>query len=201
MMLRISRSLVRRAQRGDAGATEEVVIVCRALFWRVLSSRGLGGDARDDISQQSLAAVLESLCQYQGKASFETWALSILFRMHARCQQQLSRVHSRELLEADMDPDRTSELETTCDPKSDPALHATRNALREALCDCLSRIAIEMREVWVRHRLWGHEHHDIARDLGVKMKTVGTRIHRVDGHLRGCLGGKGFTPASIGTGR
>jgi len=80
----------------------------------------------------------------------------------------------------------------------DPEREAGRSALGEALADCAGRVPIEMREVWLRHRIRGQEHHAIAAALDLSINTVGTRIYRVDRRLRECMEKKGYTPDVVG---
>ena len=207
---------VRRAQRGEEQARAQVVGECREVFRRALGKRGVLGESQEDIIQDATSVVLCKLPEFRWEAKFETWALAILFRVQQRHIQKEATRRERTVLESEMsaqdgnDPwERDGRVGAAAPPWGDPAAsregspeaESVRSALREALADCLSHIALEMREVWVRHRIWGHEHHEIAQALEVNIATVGTRIFRVDGKMRGCLEKRGFTAELLGAGR
>lgn len=209
---------VRRAQRGDQRARDEVARECRELYRRVLAKRGTVGERQEDIMQEALAVLLRKLPEFRWEAKFETWALAIVFRVEQRQVERDLANRERTVLESEMSSDDSADpwerqalrkgawpgaaaLEAGAAHSGNPEREALASALREALADCLSRIAIEMREVWVRHRFWGHQHHEIAHALGLKIDTVGTRIYRVDGKMRTCLEKKGYTAELLGVGR
>jgi len=199
--------VVRRAQRGDEQARGQVAEACGTLFRRALAKRGSAGEEQEDIVLEALDVLLRRLPSFRWEARFETWALAILFRVRQRAHAREALRRERLVLESEMspDPERDPWEETTAAAGTraddDPMAMALNQALQEALAGCLGRIAIEMREVWLRHRLWGHAHQEIAEALGLSMGTVGTRIHRVDGKMRKCLETQGFTPEAIGAGR
>lgn len=52
-----------------------------AALRRMLSSRGFPGDLCEDVAQEALVRVQESLATYRGESRFTTWALSIATRI------------------------------------------------------------------------------------------------------------------------
>lgn len=193
--------LVRKAQRGNEEALAQVADVCRRLFERALQKRGVFGEAREDVLQESLSVIVQQLPGFEWRAAFETWALAVLFRVQQRYRERETLRVRREALESEVgDEDDGSVLDRAEGRLGDPAREASRSALSEALADCAGRVPIEMREVWIRHRIRGQEHHAIAAALGLSINTVGTRIFRVDRRLRDCLEKKGYTPEVVGAG-
>lgn len=193
--------VVRRAQGGDRQAIEAVAGNCRELFRRTLGKRGITGEAQEEIIHEAIALLLRKLPEFRGEARLETWALAIAFRVAQRYFDRQATLRERVVLESEMslEDDRNPWEQTPGGPE--PEEEAMRNALRDALADCLSRIAVQMREVWVRHRMLGMAHHEISEALDIKIDTVGTRIYRVDGKMRTCLEKKGFTAQALGAGR
>jgi RNA polymerase sigma-70 factor (ECF subfamily) len=199
MRTALDARLVKRAQGGDREALAAVTDACRELFGRALSKRGVFGDAREDTLQEALTVVVQQLAGFQWRASFETWALAVLFRVQQRQRERETLRGQRQALESEVgEEDDGSVLDRAVGRLGDPAREAEGSALRVALADCAGRVPIEMREVWLRHRIRGQEHHLIAQALELSINTVGTRIYRVDRKLRDCLESKGYTPEVIG---
>jgi len=193
--------LVRRAQRGNHEALAQVTDACRRLFDRALQKRGVFGEAREDVLQEALAVVVQQLAGFEWRAKFETWALAVLFRVRQRQRERELLRGRREALDSEIsEEDGGSVLDRAEGHLGEPEREAGCRALSEALADCTGRVPIEMREVWLRHRIRGQEHHRIAEALGLSINTVGTRIYRVDRRLRDCLETKGYTPEVLGAG-
>ena len=199
MQAALDARLVRKAQGGNQEALSQVTDTCRRMFERALQKRGAYGEAREDVLQEALAVVVQQLAGFEWRAKFETWALAVLFRVQQRQREKELLRGKREALESEVgDEDEGSVLDRAEGHLGDPEREAGRSALRAALADCTGRVPIEMREVWLRHRIRGQEHHLIAEALGLSINTVGTRIYRVDRRLRDCLQAKGFTPEVVG---
>lgn len=191
--------LIRRAQDGKREAVAQVLEACRPLYERALRKRGLTGDAAEDVLQEALAVVVQQLPGFEGRSTFETWALAVLFRVQLRHRERATLRGQRQSLESEVgDEEDEGILERAEGRLGDPAREAERDALRVALAECAGRVPIEMREVWLRHRLRGQEHHVIATTLSLSINTVGTRIYRADRKLRDCMEAKGFTPETVG---
>ena len=201
MQTTLDPRLVRSAQRGNQEALSRVTDSCRQLFGRALQKRGVFGEAREDTLQEALAVVVQQLGGFEWRSKFETWALAVLFRVQQRQREKEVLRARREALESEVgDADEGSVLDRAEGHLGEPEREAGRSALSEALADCAGRVPIEMREVWLRHRIRGQEHHLIAQALGLSINTVGTRIYRVDRKLRDCLEAKGYTPEVVGAG-
>ncbi|MBN1589495.1 MAG: sigma-70 family RNA polymerase sigma factor [Pirellulales bacterium] len=75
--------LVRRAQRGDRGALEELARRCRPKLVHLLHRRvGCWADA-EDIAQQALCRAFERIDQHDGRRSFSGWLYRIALRAAA----------------------------------------------------------------------------------------------------------------------
>lgn len=201
MATALNSRLVQRAQGGDREALEQVADCCRELFGRALHKRQVFGEAREDALQEALAIVVQQLPGFQWRSSFETWAFAVLFRVQQRQREKETLRGQRQALESEVgEEDEGSVLERAPGSLGDPAREAERAALRTALADCAGRVPIEMREVWLRHRIRGQEHHAIAEALGLSINTVGTRVYRADRKLRDCLEAKGYTREVVAAG-
>ena len=199
MQTALDPRLVRSAQGGNQEALSQVMDTCRQLFERALQKRGMFGEAREDTVQDALAVVVQQLRGFEWRAKFETWALAVLFRVQQRQREKEGLRGQREALESEVgDEDEGSVLQRASGDLGDPEREAGRAALSEALADCAGQVPIEMREVWLRHRVRGQEHRLIAQTLGLSINTVGTRTSRVDRRLRDCMEAKGYTPEVVG---
>jgi len=204
MVQELSPRDVRRAQQGDQAACELVTQHCRGMFERALSKRGVPPEAREEILQEALLVILRQLAGFQWRAQFDTWALAVLFKVQMRFHQQKAARSQRYTLESEMgaedDPEAFERIGGANASIGNPERLTLQSLLRQALADCLEPVALEMREVWVRHRFHGQQHNEIAEALHLSINTVGTRVYRTDRKLRDCLERKGFTADTLGVG-
>ena len=191
----ITKAVVRDAQQGDRDARQQIAQECHELFMRVLRRRRVDPEACEDLSQQALEIVMRKLPEFRWRARLESWALAILFNCHLRYLQKEKLAGERTVSQAEEGPAPVDLIADS--PGSDPFWQVFRKQLGEALAECLSRISLTMREVWIQHRLMGKEYQTIANELQLNINTVSTRIFRVDARLRQCLEAKNYTPATL----
>lgn len=191
----ITRQLVRAAQNQDPQARKQIADEMHDVFDRALRRRKVDAEAREDLCQQALEIMLRKMGEFRWRARFESWGLAILFNCHLRHLQKQKRTQERTVQTPQEGP---APVDMVADrPANDPFWHVYRRQLAEALSECLSRISLAMREVWIQHRLLGHDYKRIAEDMHLKIDTVGTRIFRVDAKMRQCLEAKNYTPATL----
>ncbi len=140
--------LVRRAQRGDRPALEELARRCRPRLVHLLSLRtGCLADA-EDIAQQALLRALQRIDRHDGRRGFSVWLYRIALRTaadHHRKKRAKPGLDATELT----------------DPRAaDPEKAATDAELRDNLWSTAQRVLSSQQysALWLRY----------AEDLSIK---------------------------------
>ncbi len=160
--------LVPRAQRGDAGALDELLRRCRATIYRwALVQTGDPAEA-EDVAQEVLIRLHHSLGRYGGRSRFTTW----LYKVTRNQALNLRRTLQRRLRLVDA----ASRAVAASPPQADDPverIHASRVAeLAKAL---LHNLPPRQREVFALADLEGCEVGEIADRLG--MSPITARVH------------------------
>ncbi len=159
--------LVPRAQRGDAGALEDLLARCRATIYRwALVQTGDPADA-EDVAQEVLIKLHGSLGRYGGRSRFTTWLYQVTrnqaFNLRRGVARRL-RLAGAVSLGRSAEPDAEDPLER---------LHAGRVA--ELATTLLEHLPPRQREVFSLADLEGCSMREIADRLGTTQVTA--RVH------------------------
>jgi RNA polymerase sigma-70 factor (ECF subfamily) len=166
--------LVRRAQRGDMLAFEELVARHRdKIYARAFSMMRHEEDAVD-LSQEAWVKGWQRLKQFQGESSFVTWMTRIVINLcldHLR-KQKRQRAESIEQLEQDLGGvERQMPVVT-----SNPTAGLERSELRARIDRALNQLSYEHRTVLILHEFEELEYKVIARRMECSIGTVMSRL-------------------------
>jgi RNA polymerase sigma-70 factor (ECF subfamily) len=169
--------LVRRAQRGDAGALRWLIErhhrAVHALVWRMTAGRGQ--NRVDDLVQECFVRVLAALPRFDpgGPALLSTWILTIATRL-------VINDHRRPELELLQD-------EPPSAPAEQPAAALDRARLGAAIAAAVARLPDGQRAVLVLREYHDLDYDEIAAALDLDLGTVKSRLararHAVRDHL------------------
>jgi len=167
-------TLVKRSQRGDMRAFEELVARHRdKVFSRALSMLRNEDDAVD-VSQEAWVKGWQRLKQFQGDSSFLTWMTRIVINL---CLDQL-RKHKRqksesveELEEESGGVERQMPVLTV-----NPTAGLERGELRQKIDEALNKLTYEHRTVLVLHEFEELEYKEIAKRMDCSIGTVMSRL-------------------------
>lgn len=164
--------LLRRAQKGDTTAFEQLLTPYESMVWRVCwHYTGHVEDARD-CAQESMVKAWRSLADYRGDCSMETW----LYRIAASCCLDfLRKRRRREADSIDMLADTGFEPP---DPSPQPEEIAIANDDNARLLKALTLLPEDMRTALILSAMEGKRYEDIAQITGVAPGTVKSRISR-----------------------
>ena len=179
------REVVRRAQRGDQGAYEELV---RTHQQRVLAV--VGGILRqredvEDVAQQVLVKAYFSLKKFDQRSAFGTWLYKIAVN---ECWDYLRRKRVRPLVyEADLSEEQARQMdrwEPAAEFPSSPIENALKRAeLRQLLDRLLCHLEEKDRLMLVLKEAEGFSVEEIGEILGLNVNTVKVRLFRARGRL------------------
>ena len=169
--------LIRRAQQGDNGALEELLLLHQKKVYNLCLRMSANPDDALDLSQEAFLRAWRSLGQYQFEASFSTW----LFRLTSNiCIDFLRRKKRRQetsLTESYDDSDEGAELSVP-DAQPGPEQQAMTNETKIELARAMEQLSPEHREILQLRVIEDLQYEQIADILGVRVGTVKSRLAR-----------------------
>ncbi len=169
--------LIRRAQQGDNGAFEELLLLHQKKVYNLCLRMSANPDDALDLSQEAFLRAWRSLGQYQFEASFSTW----LFRLTSNiCIDFLRRKKRRQetsLTESYDDSDEGTELSVP-DAQPGPEQQAMTNETKIELARAMEQLSPKHREILQLRVIEDLQYEQIADILGVRVGTVKSRLAR-----------------------
>ena len=169
--------LIRRAQQGDNGAFEELLLLHQKKVYNLCLRMSANPDDALDLSQEAFLRAWRSLGQYQFEANFSTW----LFRLTSNiCIDFLRRKKRRQetsLTESYDDSDEGAELSVP-DAQPGPEQQAMTNETKIELARAMEQLSPEHREILQLRVIEDLHYEQIADILGVRVGTVKSRLAR-----------------------
>lgn len=169
--------LIRRAQQGDNGAFEELLLLHQKKVYNLCLRMSANPDDALDLSQEAFLRAWRSLGQYQFEANFSTW----LFRLTSNiCIDFLRRKKRRQetsLTESYDDSDEGAELAVP-DAQPGPEQQAMTNETKIELARAMEQLSPEHREILQLRVIEDLQYEQIADILGVRVGTVKSRLAR-----------------------
>ncbi len=176
------KKLLRRAQKGDEAAFEELVKLHQkavyAVCWRICRNEEDAMDA----AQEAFLSAWRGLSKFRGDASFSTW----LIRLATNASLDLLRKKKHSAQEISVE----SAEEGGCQIESEeelPQEKLERQERIEAVQQALLTLSDEHREVLVLREMREMSYEEIAQTLGISVGTVRSRISRGREKLREIL--------------
>ena len=185
--------LLKRAQRGDPEAFEQLLTPMEKFIWRVCWHYTGDRQASEDCGQEAMIRIWRALESYRGDCTFESW----VYRIAANCcldwlrKKKKDRSVSMEpMKEQGFDPADTS-------PGTEDQVIAKdeRRRLREAI----ALLPEDQREALVLTQLERVSYEDAARMLDTTEGTVKSRVNRAKARLKEILQSEGelSAPADV----
>jgi RNA polymerase sigma-70 factor (ECF subfamily) len=166
--------LVRRAQRGDMVAFEELVVRHRDKIYARAFSMMRNEDDAVDLSQEAWVKGWQRLKQFQGESSFLTWMTRIVINL---CLDQLRKQkrHRSESIEQ-MDEETGGVERQMPVVTTNPTEGLERQELRQRIDKALGQLSYEHRTVLILHEFEGLEYKEIAKRMVCSIGTVMSRL-------------------------
>jgi RNA polymerase sigma-70 factor (ECF subfamily) len=166
--------LVKRAQKGDMVAFEELVARHRDKIYARAFSMMRNEDDAVDLSQEAWVKGWQRLIQFQGDSSFVTWMTRIVINL---CLDQL-RKHKRQRAESieAMDEESGGVERQMPVVTVNPTERLERAELRQRIDRALGQLSYEHRTVIVLHEFEELEYKEIAKKMECSIGTVMSRL-------------------------
>jgi RNA polymerase sigma-70 factor, ECF subfamily len=186
----VDLDLVRRAQHGDTGALQELVIKYQkwvySLCYRVLGNHA---DA-DDIAQETFVAIYRHINKFkpQPNATFAGWIYRITINL-CRNQIRKQKRHREDSLDATIyssnDGDKQPCLSDFIpDQKLNPRKEVLNQELSSMIQSALNCLSTEHRMAFVLHEYQDLSYQEIAEIMQCPIGTIMSRLYHAKRELR-----------------
>lgn len=170
--------LLRRAQRGDADAFEQLMTPLENLIWRVCWHYTGHRETASDCAQEAMLKIWRSLDGYRGDCAFESW----VYRIAANCSMDAMRKKKRDKSES-IEPLREAGFDPA-DPEPGTEEKAIAADQHRKLRECIALLPEDQREALVMTQLEGISYEEAATRLDVSEGTVKSRVNRAKAKLK-----------------
>ncbi len=170
--------LLRRAQRGDADAFEQLMTPLENLIWRVCWHYTGQRETASDCAQEAMIRIWRSLDGYRGECAFESW----VYRIAANCSMDAMRKQKRDKSES-IEPMREAGFDPA-DPEPGTEEKVIAAERRRQLRECIARLPEDQREALILTQLEGVPYEEAAARLGTTEGTVKSRVNRAKAKLK-----------------
>lgn len=177
--------MIRRAQSGDEGAFEQLLLAHQKGVYNLCLRMAGNPDDALDLSQEAFIRAWRALGQYQFDAAFSTW----LFRLTSNvCIDFLRRQKRQQHMSLTVtDDDEPGEEFTVPDPAPGPEEQAVHNERRQAVARAMAALPGDYRAVMQLRAVEELSYEQIAEILDIKVGTVKSRLARARTQLRKIL--------------
>ncbi len=183
----ISRLRADNPDRENAIAELRQILV-RGLS-RALGKRGGGEAFVEDVVQEALLKILDSLSSFAGRSRFVTWAMAIGTRVGI---SELRKRHFQDVSLEQLTGGEDLRVEVAVDPGQTPSQQSDRDAILMKLRQLISEELTEKQRLVMQAALEGLPVEEIGRRLGSNRNAVYKMLHDARQKLRA-----GFEQADI----
>lgn len=173
--------LLKRAQKGDAAAFEELMSSQEGRMYAIaLRMMGNREDAQD-CAQEAMVRIYRAMGSFKGQSTLATWIYRITMNT---CLDELRRRKVRKVTSLDSLVD-TGWAPT--DPNDTPEEHGLRSEKRNVLNSAIQTLPEDMRAAIILRDIKGYSYDEIAGVLDANVGTIKSRISRGREKLREIL--------------
>jgi len=166
--------LAKRAGHGESAALHHIVEQYAGPLFRMARRLCPTPADAEDVVQDTMIAIIQSVGRYDGRASLLTWMCAILFRKAGKARR-------RRGMAVYVSTDAADALSSTKDSQ------ASMSDSRLDLAAVLPRLSPEHREVILLRELQSLSYAEIAIALNIAQGTVESRLHRARSELKRLL--------------
>ena len=172
--------ILRRAQKGDASAFEQLVTPYEQMIWRVCWHYLHHREDAMDCAQEAMLKAFRAFDSFRGEAGFATWLTRIAVNTCTDALRKRSNVVSLDAMREDTGFDVPDEEPS---PYTQMEAAERRRLLREGM----EALPPEMRQMIVLRDVEGMRYEEVAQAMQVPLGTVKSRISRAREKLSGIL--------------
>jgi RNA polymerase sigma factor (sigma-70 family) len=178
--------LVRRAQRGDLKAYDELVQRYQERIYATVYHMTSNHEDANDLAQDSFIKAYQALKSFKGGSSFYTWLYRIAVNKTINfLKQRKNRTHMS-LNDLDFNTENNPDLVALISENT-PRRDAGLKELQEKLNAALLKLSEPHRLVVVLHDVQGQSHEEIAEIMDCNIGTVRSRLFYARQQLQSLL--------------
>lgn len=175
----VDRDLIERAQRGDSEALEILVQRYDGPVRRMSHAVCADAENAEDVHQETLLALVQSLKHFRGDAALSTWLFAV-----ARHACLKYRKRARRGVVSSLDALVAGTLDHMAAPGASPEAELAHAELLARLHDAIGALAHDHRQVLMLRDVVGVPAANAARALGLSLPAFKSRLHRAREHVR-----------------
>lgn len=186
---------VRRVQRGDASAFEELVAAYEKNVYNLaLRMTGSPEDA-EDMAQEAFLKAYNSIHSFRGDSKFSVWLYRIVSNV---CLDFLRKRSKRQTVSLSAEDEDGEEVQIDlADTAQSPEALLEKKLTRESVRRGLRQLPPDARQILLLREIQGLSYEEIGETLGLEPGTVKSRIFRARKRLCAFLLAEGNIPDSF----
>jgi RNA polymerase sigma-70 factor (ECF subfamily) len=178
--------IVRRAQKGDLAAYDELVRRYQERIYATIYHMTSNHEDANDLAQDTFIKAYQALKSFKGGSSFYTWIYRIAVNKTINfLKQRKNRTHMS-LNDLDFNAEHDPDMLALVSDKT-PRREANLNELQEKLNEALMKLSEPHRLVVTLHDVQGLAHEEIAEIMECNIGTVRSRLFYARQQLQGYL--------------
>src|SRR5271154_2681246 len=167
--------LVRRAQRGDLGAYDELVHRYQERIYATVYHMTSNHEDANDLTQETFIKAYRALKTFKGDSSFYTWVYRIAVNKTINfLKQRKNRVHMS-LNDVDFNAENDPDLVALVSEKT-PRRDLGLVELQDKLNGAMQKLSEHHRMVVTLHDIQGLSHEEIGKIMDCNVGTVRSRL-------------------------
>jgi RNA polymerase sigma factor (sigma-70 family) len=167
--------LVRKAQRGDLAAYDELVRRYQERIYATIYHMTSNHEDANDLAQDTFIKAYQALKSFKGGSSFYTWIYRIAVNKTINFLKQRKNRSHMSLNDLDFNAEHDPDLVALVSDKT-PRRDAGLSELQEKLNEAMLRLSEPHRLVVTLHDVQGLAHEEIAEIMDCNIGTVRSRL-------------------------
>src|SRR5476649_855842 len=182
----VEMDLVRRAQRGDLAAYDDLVKRYQERLYATIYHMTSNHEDANDLAQDSFIKAFQALKSFKGGSTFYTWIYRISVNKTINfLKQRKNRTHMS-LNDIDFNAEHDPDMMALISEQT-PRRAAGLTELQEKLNEALLKLSEHHRLVVVLHDVQGLSHEEIAKVMECNVGTVRSRLFYARQQMQGFL--------------
>jgi len=178
--------LVRRAQRGDLAAYDELVRRYQERIYATIYHMTSNHEDANDLAQEAFIKAHLAIKSFKGGSSFYTWVYRIAVNKTINFLKQRKNRSAMSLNDLDFNAENDPDLVALISEKT-PRRDAALAELQKKLNEAMQKLSDQHRLVVTLHDVQGLAHEEIAEIMECNVGTVRSRLFYARQQLQGYL--------------
>lgn len=178
--------IVRRAQKGDLAAYDELVRRYQERIYATLYHMTSNHEDANDLAQEAFIKAYQAIKSFKGGSSFYTWVYRIAVNKTINFLKQRKNRSGMSLNDLDFNVENDPDLVALISDKT-PRRDATLAELQKKLNEAMQQLSEQHRLVVTLHDVQGLAHEEIAEIMECNVGTVRSRLFYARQQMQGFL--------------